>query len=95
MRCGLVVRASDCHCRSRKQSWVRSQYPPTQWNMRGSIDEAVLNTVHKKIPKNPLLIKLIKRLIKNIRFSAWRMSYYPFIYSKSDRVETVSGDMMS
>jgi hypothetical protein len=27
--------------------WVRSQHPPTQWNLRGR-DEAVLNNLHKK-----------------------------------------------
>jgi hypothetical protein len=31
-------------------SWVRSQHPPTQWNLRGA-DEAVLNIVHKKEKK--------------------------------------------
>ncbi len=40
-----------------QQSWVRSQHPPTQWNLRGAADEAVLNTVHRKKkkenPKNP------------------------------------------
>jgi hypothetical protein len=29
-------------------SWIRSQFPLTQWNLRGA-DEAVLNKVHKKL----------------------------------------------
>ncbi len=35
--------------------WVRSQHPPTQWNLRGA-DEAVLNKLLKKekIRKVPL-----------------------------------------
>ncbi len=38
MRSSLVVRASDCQCTScnGKRSWVRSQHPPAQWNLRGS-----------------------------------------------------------
>ncbi len=36
MRSSLVVRTSDCQCRScNSTAWVRSQYPPTQWNLRG------------------------------------------------------------
>ncbi len=36
MRSSRVVRASDSQWRSRSQlSWVRSQPPPTQWNLRG------------------------------------------------------------
>jgi hypothetical protein len=31
-----------------QQSWDRSQHPPTQWNLRGAPDEAVLNNVYKK-----------------------------------------------
>ncbi len=31
---------------------VRSQHPPTQWKLRAA-DEAVLNKVHEKFPKNP------------------------------------------
>ncbi len=34
-----------------QQSWVRSQHPPTQWNLRAA-DEAVLNTVHRFIDLN-------------------------------------------
>jgi hypothetical protein len=36
------------------KSRVPSQHPPTQWNL-GAADEAVLNTVHEKNPKNPPL----------------------------------------
>jgi hypothetical protein len=32
-------------------SWVRSQHPPTQWNLRGG-DEAVLNKVLEKSKKD-------------------------------------------
>jgi hypothetical protein len=39
-----------------QQSWVRSQHPPTQWNLRGA-RYAVLNKVHNlKNPKIPLFI---------------------------------------
>ena len=39
-----------------QQSWVRSQHPPTQWNLRAA-DKAVLNIVHrKKIQKISCLI---------------------------------------
>jgi hypothetical protein len=39
-------------------SWVRSQHPPTQWNLRGAADEAVLlNKVDKK-EKNPSLKRI-------------------------------------
>jgi hypothetical protein len=31
----LVVRASDWQLPKSQQSWVRSQHPPTQWNLRG------------------------------------------------------------
>jgi hypothetical protein len=34
-----------------QQSWIRSQHPPTQWNLRAA-DEAVLNTVHRFIDLN-------------------------------------------
>jgi hypothetical protein len=36
-----------------QQSWARSQHPPTQWNLQGASNEAVLNKVHKKSKKSP------------------------------------------
>jgi hypothetical protein len=33
MRSSRVVRAAESQCR--QLSWVRSQHPPTQWNLRG------------------------------------------------------------
>ncbi len=30
-----AVRASDSQCQCRNQSWVRSQHPPTRWNISG------------------------------------------------------------
>jgi hypothetical protein len=35
-----------------QRSWVRSQHPPAQWNLRAA-DEAVLNIVGKKKKKIP------------------------------------------
>ncbi len=56
MRSSQVVRASGCQCQSRTQSWVRSQHPPTRWNLRGAADEAMLNRVtyikNKKIRRS-------------------------------------------
>jgi hypothetical protein len=48
MRSSRVVRACDCKMPKLQQSWVRSQLPLTQWNLKGGRDEAVL-----KILKNP------------------------------------------
>ncbi len=42
--------------------WVRSQHPPTQWDL-GAADEAVLKNVHKK-KKNPLCLKNRKNVPK-------------------------------
>ncbi len=33
--CILEARTSDCKCKSRNKSWVRSHHPPTQWNLTG------------------------------------------------------------
>jgi hypothetical protein len=54
MRSNRVVRASDCHSRSRnsQQSWVDSSILRHSGIWREA-DEAVLNKVHKKIQKNP------------------------------------------
>ncbi len=35
MRSSLVVRESDCQCTQLQRSWVRSQHPSAQWNLRG------------------------------------------------------------
>jgi hypothetical protein len=58
-----VVRASGCRMRkSQQQSWVRSQHPPTQWNLRAA-DDAVLNSVDaKKFVKFSLKKKTSKML---------------------------------
>jgi hypothetical protein len=46
-----------------QQSWVLSQYPPTQWNLRGGADEYSVkySTVHrrKKFKKKSLLTSFI------------------------------------
>ncbi len=61
--CGwdLVVRASDCQCRSRNSpgTWVRSQHPPTQWNLRGGRWSSVEYSTKRKIKKIPLFKKYI------------------------------------
>ncbi len=43
-----------------QQSWVRSQHPPTQWNL-GAADEAVLNTVHEKNP--PVILFVVMAVL--------------------------------
>jgi hypothetical protein len=40
-----------------QQSWVLSQHPPTQWNLKGAADEAVLNNVHQKKITNKIPFK--------------------------------------
>ncbi len=58
MRSSRVVRTSAWLSMPKsQQSWVRSQHAPTQWNLRGGADEAVVNNIHKnkKIHKYPPL----------------------------------------
>ncbi len=54
IRSSRMVRASDCHCRSRNSSILAS----SESGIWGAADEAVLNTVQyrKKNPKNPPVI---------------------------------------
>ncbi len=49
MRSSRVVRASGRQVSMPKsqQSWVRSQHPPTQWNLRGGRWRGGVNNVHK------------------------------------------------
>ncbi len=46
------LRANAACSRNCELSWVRSQHPPTQRNLRGG-DEAVLNKVQKNQKKSP------------------------------------------
>ncbi len=56
MRSSRMVRAAGCQCQSRNSPWIRSQHPPTQWNLRGGRWSSVeYSTQNKKIPKIPLL----------------------------------------
>jgi hypothetical protein len=48
MRATQAVRASDCHCQKSQQSWVQSQHPPAQWNLRGGIWSSVGESIYKK-----------------------------------------------
>ncbi len=55
MRSSLVVKAFDCHGMHQLQrSWVRSQHPSAQWNLRGgrwsSVDYTVVRKKNKKSP---------------------------------------------
>jgi hypothetical protein len=52
---------TGCQMPKSQQSWVRSQHPLIQWNLRMA-DEAVLNKVHKntqKIKKSPITSLLV------------------------------------
>jgi hypothetical protein len=41
-----------------QQSWVRSQHPPTQWNLRGGRESSIeIQYIEKKSKKIPLLNK--------------------------------------
>ncbi len=54
MRSSLVVRASDCQCTMQLQrSWVRSQHPSAQWNLRGGRWSSAEYCTNKKRKKNP------------------------------------------
>jgi hypothetical protein len=64
MRSSPVVRASDFPVPKSQQSWVRSQHPPIQWNLKGSTaaDEALLNKgnkIFKKIPRNFFIPRIL------------------------------------
>ncbi len=49
-----------------QQSWVRSQDPPTQWNLRGGRRSSVeYSTQKKKNPKNPSVISNHQKLRRN------------------------------
>jgi hypothetical protein len=60
MRSSLVDRASDCQCISLQRSWVRSQHPSAQWNLRGGRWSSVEYGT-KKNPTPPKKIPLLER----------------------------------
>jgi len=63
MRSSRVVRASGCQCLCRN-SWVQSQHPPTQWNLRGGRWSSVeQRTLKEKIPKKSPLKKIWKEIV--------------------------------
>jgi hypothetical protein len=46
-----VVRASDCQCQKSQHSWVQSQHPPAQWNLRGGRWSSVGESIYKNTKK--------------------------------------------
>ncbi len=65
MRPSWVVRgASDCQ--KSQQSWVRSQHPPTQWNLRDAIVERSLYGCYA-LPATSIILTL--HLITNLKIS--------------------------
>ncbi len=57
-RSNWMVRTPVCQCRNRNSIWVRSQHPPTPWNLKAA-DEPVLKKVlyNEKPRKSPFIFR--------------------------------------
>jgi hypothetical protein len=79
MRSILVARTSDCKCKSRNKSWVRSHHPPTQWNLTGRQMKQCWKMYFKNT--TPKIIELTFRSCVWVMRRPWCMS---FRYCDSD-----------
>jgi hypothetical protein len=60
----LLERLHDSQCRNRKLSWVRTQHPPTQWNLRGGKSK---NSKISSLFKTKRLFLLLLRYVASLR----------------------------